>query len=415
VNGEGWSIGFAMAPGTAIPRHVSLEPGETLLMPVRFQISPGEFELLAGFSRDYRTAERLVSNQVPFAVDKEGRAHLADGATRFAHRPARRTTTVCGTLTLEDGRPASGARAFLWLAPMPKEDARAMSTTLAGSDGRFRMEAVPEGKYVLSGLYGDSRGVFLGALGAPRPKEAAPLNVGDTVEGCPYFLTLSRQPGFTYRGRTTPDTSGEHRKAHLQMIGGDAFAFETTTEIHADGGYEFRNVPPGECKISVGANFWTSRIAGNREYPFTTQWPVPVGEPSSPEWVKFKEETARWQMKLVRDAQATYAKHYGHGLAATLKPLAHPPEWYHTTDQSAGILGVKTDEQGLEFVHDGYRITYIPALPDSDGKITSCTVTARPVEFGKTVSRSFLMDENGKIHATTENRPAALQDPVVKQ
>ena len=77
---------------------------------------------------------------------------------------------------------------------------------------------------------------------------------------------------------------------------------------------------------------------------------------------------------------------------------------------------------GHEFADDGsclsersYRITYQPGPLNGDGKITTYLLSARPLEFGKTGKRSFVVDEIGAIHTTDQNRAAKLSDPVGPQ
>jgi hypothetical protein len=43
------------------------------------------------------------------------------------------------------------------------------------------------------------------------------------------------------------------------------------------------------------------------------------------------------------------------------------------------------------------------------------TMTAGPVVYGKTGIRSFLIDRNRDLHATSENRPATANDPVIPE
>jgi hypothetical protein len=57
-----------------------------------------------------------------------------------------------------------------------------------------------------------------------------------------------------------------------------------------------------------------------------------------------------------------------------------------------------------------YTLQYTPGKPDAEGRITSYALTARPGNFG---FQSFYTDESGVLHATTEDRVATVQDPVV--
>jgi hypothetical protein len=61
----------------------------------------------------------------------------------------------------------------------------------------------------------------------------------------------------------------------------------------------------------------------------------------------------------------------------------------------------------------GYIITMLAAPPDPGGRIDKYTLTARPQHFGKDETRSFLTDQSGTIHFTTQNRAPTTQDPVL--
>ena len=59
---------------------------------------------------------------------------------------------------------------------------------------------------------------------------------------------------------------------------------------------------------------------------------------------------------------------------------------------------------------DGYRFAFVPGRRDRSGSVTSYQVTARPIEYGKTGSQSFWMDETGEIHKTEADRSATQYD-----
>ena len=64
----------------------------------------------------------------------------------------------------------------------------------------------------------------------------------------------------------------------------------------------------------------------------------------------------------------------------------------------------------------GYFFEYSGSTPSNTAegctRFKSFAVTARPVVFGRTGIRSFLIDEHFGIHATSENRPAKGIDPI---
>jgi type II secretory pathway pseudopilin PulG len=58
----------------------------------------------------------------------------------------------------------------------------------------------------------------------------------------------------------------------------------------------------------------------------------------------------------------------------------------------------------------GYELQYVPGLAESDGRIHSYSLLARPGNYG---SRNFYTDESGVIRATKEGRAATAHDPPV--
>ncbi|MFZ3217971.1 MAG: hypothetical protein WA192_18070 [Candidatus Acidiferrales bacterium] len=67
---------------------------------------------------------------------------------------------------------------------------------------------------------------------------------------------------------------------------------------------------------------------------------------------------------------------------------------------------VRKAAQSAQRVH--YILQYTPGKPDAAGRITSYTLTARAGNFGY---RSFYTDESSTLRATSEDRPATVEDP----
>jgi hypothetical protein len=59
-----------------------------------------------------------------------------------------------------------------------------------------------------------------------------------------------------------------------------------------------------------------------------------------------------------------------------------------------------------------YSGTGLPATIGPCTRFKGFVMTARPVVFGRTGIRSFLIDERMSVHATSENRPANGTDPI---
>jgi tetratricopeptide (TPR) repeat protein len=62
----------------------------------------------------------------------------------------------------------------------------------------------------------------------------------------------------------------------------------------------------------------------------------------------------------------------------------------------------------IEF--SGYRFLYTPGQADGQGHITTFMLSARPLLYKQTGTRSFRMDQAGQAYATEENREAAATD-----
>ena len=60
---------------------------------------------------------------------------------------------------------------------------------------------------------------------------------------------------------------------------------------------------------------------------------------------------------------------------------------------------------------DGYRFLMTAGPIDDQGKITTFSVVASPVEYGVSGWANFYSDESGVIRYTTEDRPAWVKDP----
>jgi hypothetical protein len=69
---------------------------------------------------------------------------------------------------------------------------------------------------------------------------------------------------------------------------------------------------------------------------------------------------------------------------------------------------VRKAAQSAQLVH--YTVQYTAGKPDPSGRITAYILTARAGNFGY---RSFYTDESATLRATTEDRPATVQDPPI--
>lgn len=75
---------------------------------------------------------------------------------------------------------------------------------------------------------------------------------------------------------------------------------------------------------------------------------------------------------------------------------------------SSGVLDSDLMCAQASCVNNGYRFEYRPQRVD--GRVVSYTISARPMEFEETGKYSFLLEAEGKIHQTREDRDALLTD-----
>lgn len=127
-------------------------------------------------------------------------------------------------------------------------------------------------------------------------------------------------------------------------------------------------------------------------------------------------QTAPSTLRTLNTAMITYASTYNQGFPDSLRKLGPPPKGQpdmNHADLVEGVLaGLGKGATGTSFVKAGYKFTYMPG-PGAFGRIATYTVTARPLEHGKTAMRSFFTDQSNVIRATTENRDANARDTPI--
>jgi hypothetical protein len=111
-------------------------------------------------------------------------------------------------------------------------------------------------------------------------------------------------------------------------------------------------------------------------------------------------------LRSINTAETYYSKHYPAGFSPTLTALGVPENGAQPSASTAGLL----DNSLTSGTRGGFVFTYTAGAKDSSGKITSYTVTARPVTWAKG-DWSFFTDETGVIRWTDENRAPKATDP----
>jgi len=424
VNGKGKTVRMWLPPGIAVPKTFDLEPGQSIEVSLQFELSEGEYEFLAGYGGGVHQARTLVSNRIAFDVDRNRKPQLVGpSAEGFALTRTRRVGSVCGSVTSEDGGAMAKADVFLWPVPLSKEELRAANHAITNQAGEFRMEHVTEGRYAVSAVRIDEKGVVTGASGGGHLVEASSLALPMTPEECSVRLTVRRAPTYTVRGKTTAPPADRTYSAKIILKRGDAYPFEIAVPISADGHYEFKAIPAGRYQFfagNVGSGFEADRDI--YDFDVTINWGVvkSVGTGNGNMPMHFHEAIARANLSGFHQNLQTYESQYHLGFPTTLKVLGQPPSWANHNAEHAGLVDDKFP--GHEFADDGscisegsYRITYQPGPLNDDGKITNYLLSARPLEFGKTGNASFVVDETGKVYSTHENRAAKRSDPIDTQ
>jgi hypothetical protein len=433
IDGKSHITAMSVAPGTPISASVHIEPGEVIEVPLVFELGPGEYEFLAGYGGGVQAARSLASNRLDFDIADSGKARLAAGerAVDLGRKPRGRGS-VCGRVTREDGTNIERANVVLWPYPFPADQPSAASVGLSDASGAFRLDLVLEGKYVLAAVATDPQGLVLaGALGGRRAADAPPMVVQGGDDDCSRVLILYRQPGYTLKGQTDTSAAGETVRMILKR--GDAFPWESSAVIGADGKYEFRSVPPGRYQFFAGWTGWGRDVDEDIEETVQIKWP-PEGqgtqmrisscagdscEERTPGDIEKDELLAISALEDMHRAEQVYAGQYKHGFSANLNVLGPAPEWFRPTAERAGLVdaikaGLTSGGDAIHFAANGYRITFNPGVADDNGVISQYSFDARPVTFGVSGDRSFQMDEDGKVHATSENRAATPADPALE-
>jgi len=158
---------------------------------------------------------------------------------------------------------------------------------------------------------------------------------------------------------------------------------------------------------------WSSQILPALNQPANQ----PPNQPGTPR--DANESIALTQLHAIQEAEHMYAKIYRNGFTKNLDSLGPPPAWYHATKDRAGLFSTTgtpfQDIDASHFTQNGYRFAYTAGDTDADGKVAHYTVTARPLRFGVTGTRSFYVDEDGVVRETNGDGPATKTDPAVKQ
>ncbi|HET9791004.1 MAG TPA: hypothetical protein VFR08_06855 [Candidatus Angelobacter sp.] len=93
----------------------------------------------------------------------------------------------------------------------------------------------------------------------------------------------------------------------------------------------------------------------------------------------------------------------------TSKDKSYPPDLSAlSAEVSSGTLDSELICAHASCIKNGYRFEYRPEFKEK--RVASYTISARPLEFEETGRQSFLLNADGNIHQTREDRDALLTD-----
>lgn len=120
--------------------------------------------------------------------------------------------------------------------------------------------------------------------------------------------------------------------------------------------------------------------------------------------VQYQNETAAiGGMREIIDGIASYSEQFRE-VPQRLEMLGGDPNG-ETTSEHAGLID---PQLASAHEHSGYRFSY------ERTSIDSYTITATPLEFGKSGTRDFFADQSAVIRVTTEDRTATVNDPPLR-
>ena len=120
------------------------------------------------------------------------------------------------------------------------------------------------------------------------------------------------------------------------------------------------------------------------------------------------QQLAVGSIRSINTAEAYYAKEYKMGWSPTLAALGVPQDGMKPSATAAGLL----DDSLTRGKKANHIFTYRAGKPDATGKITTYTLSVRPVKWHEGLW-NFFDDETGIIRGTTENRAATASDPPI--
>jgi len=228
-------------------------------------VAPGEYYVMV-FSPGYISAQDYV---FPGAKAEEAlpsfvkRVTIVAGGTEHVAIELKRGGTISGTVTYSDGAPAP----YVALTPKFKAkqgyfvDAFGSGASHTDSLGRYRIDGLPDGSYVVLGAMegatvpvfgGDQRGgsgLMIFAGGGLRPSQARVTVVSGANEYPGVNITIPLNGVHEVYGAVMARDG--HRVDHglVRLFPTGEARFSLSTPVEADGSFHFHRIPPDHYTI----------------------------------------------------------------------------------------------------------------------------------------------------------------------
>ncbi|MBI4165422.1 MAG: hypothetical protein HY508_06775 [Acidobacteria bacterium] len=140
-----------------------------------------------------------------------------------------------------------------------------------------------------------------------------------------------------------------------------------------------------------------------------------------PGWVasRYHSEQASvvYSLRSIHAAASKYRETYRNGFPAHRNLLGPPRTGTSTGCNAASLIEASmVTRQKSGYVFGYWPGPHVPTPPAGCVPgVQSFKITARPLEFGRTGTISYLCDETGIIRQTSEDRSATLDDPPIAQ
>jgi 5-hydroxyisourate hydrolase-like protein (transthyretin family) len=155
-----------------------------------------------------------------------------------------------GVVKNSSGVPAAGVRIAAMAIPEGNSQGGALvSLAETGTDGRYRLENIPPGRYYIQAGFIDAPSYYPG-VSTTTAATSVLVTAGSTVTGLDF--TMSRGAGVRVSGRIPLSVSP--RPVSIRLLGGGApimAAQNAAITIGADGSFEFSRVAPGNYTLTV--------------------------------------------------------------------------------------------------------------------------------------------------------------------